>query len=138
MYRQATVNQYLKDFVDLLPDATCCSDTEDDSQGQQRSIRPEWRSGKYGEWLHKIDGLSYDHQSTVKLRLQAARRFDTRREEGNKINPLAKVCGNLPENCYDSEFLRGCGDLEKLRLGVINNTSRLDDALQAIAKLVMN
>ena len=71
----------------------------------------------------------------MKLRTHAARRFDTRREAGNKINPMAKVCGNLPENCYDSGFLEQCGDLEKLRLGVINNKSRLDNALQAIARL---
>lgn len=74
----------------------------------------------------------------MKLRTLAARRFDTRREVGNKINPLAKVCGNLPENCYDREFLRECGDLEKLRLGITSNTSRLDDAVRALAELVVN
>ncbi|EGG01461.1 uncharacterized protein MELLADRAFT_92162 [Melampsora larici-populina 98AG31] len=136
IYRKSTVKRFLKDFIDLLPEAACCSDTEDDSLGQQRSIQPEWRSAKYGEWLHKIDVLSYNHQATVKLRTEAARRFDTRREAGNKINPLAKVCGNLPANCYDSGFLRECGDLEKLRLGVTNNHTRLDDALQAIARLL--
>ena len=100
----------------------------------QSSIRPHWRSEKYGNWLHQVDGLSYDHQASVMRRLQAARRFDTHRQEGNTINPLSRVCADLPVDCYDSAFLSQHDEVARLSLGITSNSARFDNALAAIAE----
>ena len=137
-YWQATLQEHLGEYLDLLPSPECCSDTEDDPHRPiQRSIRPEWRSVKYGNWLHEVDQLSYKHQSSVKLRMCPKRRLDTRRAEGHSVNPLAKVCANLPEDCYESAFLKDYDPLEKLGLGILPSSARLDDALTAIAQLLL-
>jgi hypothetical protein len=65
------------------------------------------------------------------------RRLDTRRAEGHTVNPLAKVCANLPENCYDSAFLQNYDALERLELGISPSSARLDDALTAITQLLL-
>jgi hypothetical protein len=137
-YRRDTLQEHLREYLDLLPSSDCCSDTEDDPhRGTQRSIRPEWRSVKYGNWLHEVDRLSYKHQSSVKLRMYSGRRLDTRRAEGHTVNPLGKVCANLPENCYDSAFLKNYDALERLELGILPSSERLDEALTAIAQLLL-
>ncbi|EGG09119.1 uncharacterized protein MELLADRAFT_96390 [Melampsora larici-populina 98AG31] len=138
-YRKATLQQHLPQFLDLLPDADCCSDTEDDPHRPiQKSICPAWRSVKYGNWLHEVDRLSYQDQSTIKLRIHPARRLDTRRQEGHTVNPFGTVCANLPENCYESAFLKHYDPLEKLALGISPSSAKLDDALTAIATLLPN
>ncbi|EGF97348.1 uncharacterized protein MELLADRAFT_85849 [Melampsora larici-populina 98AG31] len=133
-YRRETLTRHLPEYLDLLPNADCCSETEDNPQvAVQRSIRPYWRSEKYGNWIHEIDGLSYDHQASVMRRLHAARRFDTHRQEGSTINPLSKVCAGLPEDCYDSTFLTQHNELARHSLRIISNVNHLDNALTAIA-----
>jgi hypothetical protein len=69
-------------------------------------------------------------------RLQATRRFDTHREPGNTINPLAKVCTKLPESCYDSSFLSQYGEVQQVTLGMKSNSSHLDDAVASISALL--
>lgn len=136
-YCKATLQEHLPQYLDLLPTSDCCSDTEDDpNRPIQRSICPEWRSVRYGNWLHEVDRLSYQDQSTVKLRVHTGRRLDTRRQEGHTINPMGTVCAKLPENCYDSAFLGRFSPLEKLTLGITPSSTRLDDALTAIAGLL--
>ena len=67
-------------------------------------------------------------------RLQAARHFDTHRQEGNTINPLSRVCADLPVDCYDSAFLSQHDEVARLALGITSNPARLDNALAAIAE----
>lgn len=132
-YRETTVQTYLAPYIDLLPAAECCSDTElDPDEAVQRSIRPEWRSTRYGDWLHKVDGISYKEQSTVKGRTNPSRRFDTRRQQGSTINPRAKVCANLPEACYDPAFLQRYSAFELSTLGILSNSEHLDEAILAV------
>jgi mitochondrial fission protein ELM1 len=67
-------------------------------------------------------------------RLQAARRFDTHRQEGNTINPLSKVCPGLPEECYDTAFLSQHDELARLGLRIQSKPSHLDDAIHAVSE----
>ena len=85
----------------------------------------------------EVDQLSYKRQSSVKLRMCSKRRLDTRRAGGHSVNPLAKVCANLPEDCFESAFLKDYDPLEKLGLGILPSSARLDDALTAIAQLLL-
>lgn len=137
-YRLATVKKYLPAYSSLLPDSDCCSETEMDPDQQfQRSLRLTWRATKYGDWLHQIDRLSFLHQSTVKGRNKATRRFDTSRQEGESYNPLAPVCGGLPEECYTQDTLKN-DDLDKKALVIQPSSSLLDDAVKAINELLAN
>ena len=65
------------------------------------------------------------------------RRFDTRQADGHTVNPLAKVCANLPENCYESAFLKHYDALEKLELGIFPSSARLNDAFTKISTLLL-
>lgn len=67
----------------------------------------------------------------------ASRRFDTHRQAGNTMNPLAKVCAKLPANCYDSVFLEPYDELQKQGLGITTNSSHLDNAANAVAELLL-
>lgn len=137
-YRYATIKAYLPAYISLLPDSDCCSETEIDPDQQfQHSIGLTWRARKYGDWLHQIDHLSFRHQSSVKGRHMATRRFDTCRQEGNSFNPLAPVCAGLPEECYEQDILNS-GHFSKVGLEIQPSSSLLDDAVKAINELLSN
>lgn len=104
-FRQQTIQNVLEvDPSTLLPNADCCSETEEDGK-DVRAVGLSWRSELYEEFLHAVDDLSFKASSHVHGGRWATRRLDARRKPATRINTSAPICHNLPKNCYKETAL---------------------------------
>ncbi|EGG09494.1 uncharacterized protein MELLADRAFT_95983 [Melampsora larici-populina 98AG31] len=106
----------LSTALDFLPDAVCCSDTEDDGPGQTRAVGMVWRSPEYQEFLHLLDKLSFKQQKALHGARWAALRLDMRRRPAVRVSTSGKAPRNLPLNCYCPSWRDSFQDTKKYLL----------------------
>ncbi|KAG0141564.1 hypothetical protein CROQUDRAFT_51517, partial [Cronartium quercuum f. sp. fusiforme G11] len=129
-----THSQFLKSSMNIRKKPFHCSSPTLSTIYQWFSIPsiPKWQSGKYGEWLHQVDCLSFKYHPTVMAQPHAVHRFDAHCQAHNTINPLAIVCSKFPVNCYNHILLDPYDVVQKPGLGITSIFSHLDVRLQGL------
>ena len=136
-YRKQTLTTYLGEYLDLLPNPDCCSDTEDNHQAPvQSSILLTGGVKNMATGSIKLMGFPMIIKLVWCEDFKQQDTLNTHHQEGNTINPLSRVCADLPVECHDSTFLSQSqhDEVSRLTLGITPNPSRLDNALTAIAE----
>lgn len=85
-------------------------ESDDDDRNLFWRVRPAWRSTELEIFLWRLDEMIQKNKSiNIGTRRKPAGRAPRNRRFGDKVNESAMAPPNLPQNCYDAEWL------EKLR-----------------------
>ncbi|EGF97919.1 uncharacterized protein MELLADRAFT_113989 [Melampsora larici-populina 98AG31] len=129
-YRKSTIKQHLGEHALLyLPNVDCCSDTEDDEDGNVIVVDSLWREERYREFLHTVDKLSIHYAKETQGARSAAQRLDSRRQPSTRVDERAAVAPNLPKQCYREEFYSNLRQTERYLITVEGGSESLESLL---------